>query len=152
MAILFGRNQPAAVVSYLICGLILAFFFDVLKIKRIFFGSCALLLFLDDFLFCTVSAAVIIINAYAMNDGNMKWYELPFLCIGFWIWRKTLSRFFINTFVFINRFLKNLIFCILRPLKCFIRALCSSLRNIIAKLYYSAVTASAKRRFCGMKI
>lgn len=117
MDILFGKNQIPVLISFFICGILSGILFDLLKIKRRIFGVNKFILFIDDFAFMIFCAILVIFNAYAFNNGNMKWYEIPDMTAGFIIYRKTVSVIFIKVCFYIIDKTKKLLLILLLPIK-----------------------------------
>lgn len=147
MAILFGRNQLPVVLSFFVCGSILGIAFDILKIKRMLFGSNFLFTFFDDSFFCVVSGMMIVVNAYALNDGNMKWYEIPLTVAGFSLWHCTLSPPFMRC---VNAVLHALGLATM-PIRRAIKRLLHAVSMAKTAIYFSAVTCVHRRRLCGFR-
>ena len=151
MAILFGRDQLPVFLSFLVCGALEGILYDVLKIKRRIFGAPYVVLFVDDLLFTLSCAILVIFNAFAFNDGNLKWYELPFLTAGFVIYRLTLSRLFILVCFTVIDFFKRLIYAILAPVKKLFLTMAHILLSFMERVYFAVFIALYRRkmfRFC----
>ncbi len=97
MEILFGRSPYPVLVSFAVCGMLAGLLYDLLKIKRKLLGAPALVVFADDVFFCFCTAVAVVFDAYAFNDGNLKWYEAPAMLAGWLLYRRTLSRLLIKT-------------------------------------------------------
>ena len=151
MDILFGRNQLPVFISFVICGMIAGAFCDILKIKRRIFSDRFIFLFFDDllfFLFCTV---LIICNAYAFNDGNMKWYEIPFMIMGFVLYRKTFSVLFIGVCFTVIDFTKRVITLALSPIVKAVEALKKHLWNMGERLMLHVFLLMKQHSFSGYR-
>lgn len=151
MAILFGRDQFPVFLSFLLCGVIAGILFDLLKIKRRIFGAPYVVLFFDDLFFMLICTVLVIFNAFAFNDGNFKWYELPFMTAGFAAYRLTLSRLFIFVCFTVIDFVKKLVYMLLAPIRklcylCF-KALLKQSENV----YLALFAFMQRRRFVGCR-
>ena len=146
MDILFGRNQFAVFLSFLVCGVLAGIGFDALKVKRHLFGAPSVVLFIDDLIFMLFCGILLIFDAFAFNNGNFKWYEVPFMLAGFTVYRLTLSRFVLFVFFSVIDLVKKLLKRLLRP---FLRLLCKGVAVILAllrRLRCNAAVHRLKRR------
>lgn len=151
MAILFGRDQLPVFLSFLVCGMLSGALFDLLKIKRRIFGAPAAILFVDDLLFMLCSAVLVIFNAFAFNDGNMKWYEIPFMTAGFALYRVTLSRLFIGVCFAVIDFVKRLLRKIFSPIRKLLLRLGVWMLRTAEVLYLAAVLQHNRRRLAACR-
>lgn len=89
---------PAYLLASVVLGVALGVFYDGFRILRIVRGSVSrgkmetVLLFWEDLFFSVVSAVSTAILSYAMNRGRIRWFSLLAMAIGFWIYRKTVSK------------------------------------------------------------
>lgn len=152
MAIFLGRNQLPVFISFVICGVICGVFYDLLKIKRRIMFKRYIFLFIDDLIFCGFATVLFLFNAYAFNDGNLKWYELPFMVTGFLIYRKTLSVLFIGICFFIIDKIKQLLKFIFSPVGHLAHLLVSEIRKLTIYLYLSVYMLKQRKRIkCRMQ-
>lgn len=141
MAILFGRNQLPVFISFLICGIISGIVYDLFRIKRRIVPANSIVIFFDDIIFMLFNAVLVVFNAYAFNNGNLKWYEFPLLLMGFTAYRLTLSVLFIKI-VFkvidvIKHLVQKLVFKPVRILLCkFKRGLLRLFEAVYLKLFF----------------
>ena len=152
MDILFGRNQLPVFISFVICGIIAGAFCDILKIKRRIFSDRFIFLFFDDLLFFAFCTVLILCNAYAFNDGNMKWYEIPFMIMGFVLYRKTVSVIFIGICFTVIDFTKKIICWAFSPIVKFGEALKEQLINMIEKLFLYVFLLQKQHSFSGYRL
>ena len=115
MEILFGRNQLPVVISFFVCGIIVGVFCDLLRIKRYILFNTAVIIFLDDIIFFILCTIIIVFNAYCFNDGNMKWFEIPVMIVGFTLYRKTLSPLFIKGCFKVINMAKRVFYVVVLP-------------------------------------
>ena len=148
MDILFGKNQFTVIISFFVCGIICGIIFDIFKIKRRIFGSPYIVLLIDDLIFMLSVAVIVIFNAYAFNNGNMKWYESPAMLFGFWIYRKTMSVIFIKVSFFIIDKIKLLITKLLIPVK----KIYFIFRIIFINLLLNIYTFKCKKQFLSYRL
>ena len=153
MDILFGRAQLPVIISFFVCCVMCGILYDVLKIKSRIFGSRAVILFFDDLLFMLVATVTIIFNAYAFNNGNFKWYEVPVMTLGFFLYMISLSRLFtavcfavIDT---VKRFIKK--YCI-TPIEKLLRIIVKTVRERTEKIILAWVLHSNSRKIIGCRL
>ena len=135
MDVLFGRSQLPVFLSFVICGVISGVFYDILKIKRRIFAERFIFLFIDDLLFCTFCTMLILFNAYSFNDGNIKWYEIPFMAMGFILYRKTLSYVFVGFCYFVIDTTEHFLCFLFTPVYAFLIGLYHSFVKCIEWVY-----------------
>ena len=152
MDILFGRAQLPVIISFFVCGVMCGILYDVLKIKRRIFGSRAVILFFDDLLFMLVATVTIIFNAYAFNNGNFKWYEVPVMTLGFFLYMISLSRLFtavcfavIDT---VKRFIEKYF---ITPIEKLLRIIVKTVRERTEKIRLAWVLHSNSRKIIGCR-
>lgn len=116
MNIFFPPHQEIIFLLMSLCGIFLSAIYDIFKVKRKMFGSCTLILFIDDFIFSFVSAVTFVFFIFILNNGILRWYELFFCIIGFIVYRCTISKLVMPLFEFIIVLIKKLIIFIFTPL------------------------------------
>jgi len=146
MDVLLGRDQLPVFVSFVVCGIISGAFYDILKIKRRIFAQRFIFLFVDDLIFCTFCTILVIFNAYSFNDGNLKWYEIPFMMMGFVLYRKTASPLFIGICYYIIDVTKKIVRFVLSPVKAFVLHLQKITKKCTQKVYLDGVCYRKKKR------
>ena len=152
MDILFGRSQLPVIVAFLVCGVIAGAVYDVFKIKRRIFGANYIVLFIDDFIFMFLCTILVIFCAFATNNGNMKWYELPLMVSGFYVYRKTLSVLFIKVAFFLIDKTKLLLKFLLRPVKRLLEYFGHFICKGLERLYLTFVYIKMKRKFMSFRM
>ncbi len=116
MEILFGRAVLPVLVAYFVCGVLWGMLYDLMRIKRELLPSPAIIVFFEDILFMFVGGAFVLLCAYAYNNGNYRWYELPVMLMGVCLYRVTLSRLLMGVSLKCVRLLKRQIKRLLSPL------------------------------------
>lgn len=152
MAILFGRDPFPVVIAFLCCGVIAGAVYDLFRIKRRLFGHFPLVVFADDVLFMLFCGTLVLLCAYAFNDGNFKWYELPCMFFGFSVYRLTLSRIVIGLCFATINFLKKLLKRILFPLARLVQRGGKRLLCLSESVYLNLFTHSVKKKLCALRI
>ena len=108
MQIYYPENQRTVFLYFLAVGVFLGVVFDVLRIKREFFGTSRLVLFFDDLAYMLFGTCVLILGVFRVNNGNLRWFELFSPCIGFLVYRSTVSKLVIRFFFFLSRIIKRI--------------------------------------------
>ncbi len=148
MAILFGRNQLPVFISFLICGVISGVVYDLLRIKRRIVPANNIVLFFDDMAFMLFNAVLVIFNAYAFNNGNLKWYEFPLMLMGFSVYRLTLSVLFIKIVFKVIDVTKHLILrFVISPVARLFNRFKTELLNLCKSVYLKFVFYRNKSAF-----
>lgn len=150
MEILFGRDQLPVVISFFICGVFSGIIYDLLKIKRYIIRTPAVILFVDDLLFMLCNAMIVVFNAYAFNNGNIKWYEFPVMITAFFVYKSTLSVLFLKAAFALIALVKKTIFLMLAPVKKALNKAFRLLRCFLERLYLMIVVYIYKRRMLNM--
>ena len=108
MQIYYPENQRTVFLYFLAVGVFLGIVFDVLRIKREFFGTSRLVLFFDDLAYMLFCTCVLILGVFRVNNGNLRWFEFLSPCIGFLVYRSTVSKLVIKFFFFLSRLIKRI--------------------------------------------
>ena len=124
MQIYYPENQKIVFLYFFAVGVFLGIVFDVLRIKREFFGTSRLVLFFDDFAYMLFCTCVLILGVFRVNNGNLRWFEFFSPCIGFLAYRATLSKLVIKFFFFLSRLIKRIF-----------RAVCNFLLRILKTIF-----------------
>jgi spore cortex biosynthesis protein YabQ len=99
---------PAYLLASVVLGILLGAAYDFFRVLRICRGSSTrkrgevLLLFSEDIVFSVIAAVSSAILSYAMNRGRIRWFSLLAMALGFWLYRKTVSRAVIMTAVWLR--------------------------------------------------
>ncbi len=147
MKIYYPDGQMLAVLYFFVVGAFLGVIYDVFKLKREAFGKGSVVLFFDDLLFMAITTLVLVVCVFKVNSGRLRWYELAFTGVGFFVYRKTLSKLVMLLFVFVIKKIKWFVSLLLKPVKrsfgmlyayaCFkIKKLCELLFNVRTKRIY----------------
>lgn len=145
MEILFGRDPLPVVISFFICGAISGIIYDLLEIKRYIIHTNKIILFFDDLLFMLCNAVIIIFNAYAFNNGNIKWYEIPAMIIGFSVYKSTFSKVFLKIAFSVIAIIKKVLIQIIIPIKKALLFLFTFINARVEELYLMCVVFKYKR-------
>ena len=107
MEYFYPEHQWLVVLYFFLVGSVLCLLYDLFRIKREFFGSSRVVLFIDDFLYTLLCTICVILGILKINSGNVRWYELFFALSGFVLYRVTFSRLITGFFFFLSRLVKR---------------------------------------------
>lgn len=79
----------------LIAGAFLCAVYDLFRVFRLIRPMGQIRLFVADFLFCVISAVVMLVLFFNLTYGRVRLYVVLFALPGFLVWRLTVSRLFI---------------------------------------------------------
>ena len=109
MNIFFPPSQERVILVMLVFGALSGVLYDIFRIKRRFFGSNKIVLFLDDLIFSFICVIMFLFSVFAANDGRFRWFE-PFLAaIGYALYMLSLSHIVLIVFYKVIDWLKLLI-------------------------------------------
>lgn len=152
MAILFGRDPFPVVIAFLCCGVLVGVTYDLFRIKRRLFGQHPLVVFADDVFVMLFCGMLVLLCAYAFNDGNFKWYELPCMFFGFSAYRVTLSRVVIGVCFACIGYLKILLKRMLCPIGRGVQRAGKRSAYLSERLYLKYFTRSVKKKLGTIRI
>ena len=116
---------------YLISGMIIGILFDIFRILRKSFQTPDIITYIEDILFWILTGIFLIIVLFKFSDGQLRIYQIIGLLIGAIIYMLSISKFFIKINVTIIRFIKNIVYKIIKILLYPIKIIC----NIIKKMF-----------------
>ena len=90
----FIRSQAASFLAFFACGIGAAVFFDFLRILRKLRKHHILAVTLEDSIFWTTIGITLFRLLYLFQSGNLRFFLIPAFGLGFFLWNRTLSRFF----------------------------------------------------------
>ncbi len=132
-----------------VCGVLLCGIYDIFCVSRLIKKQKALILFINDFLFCIIAALVMLILFFNLSFGEPRMYAFLFAFLGFTLWRYTVSRFYIWLIRRAVEFMSNL----LNSIKMRIIALVKrALRLIYSGFYCRQTIENSKKGFGLLKI
>jgi len=76
----------------LACGLVLAFLYDLFRIKRRFVRTSVVFIHIEDILFWVIAAIVVFLASYVISSGETRFYFFTGLCAGAFLYFALLSR------------------------------------------------------------
>ena len=145
MKYFYPEGQFAVAMYFALVGCGLCMLYDIFRIKREFFGSSGIVLFVDDLLYTVICAFCTVLGILRINSGNVRWYETFFALSGFVLYRITLSRLFTGFFFFLSRLVKRLfsvvisfifkVICpVMKPVRCLVVFVKTHINECILKI------------------
>ncbi len=87
-----------------IWGMMIDAFYNVLRILRQYIKHGSILIGIEDFIFCIITAVVLYMQIFNSNDGIIRWYILFAAAAGIWLHYKTAGRILVKlSGMFANR-------------------------------------------------
>jgi len=74
------------------CGLVLAFLYDLFRIKRRFVRTSVVFIHIEDILFWIIAAIIVFLASYVISSGETRFYFFTGLCAGAFAYFALLSR------------------------------------------------------------
>lgn len=78
----------------MVIGAVLCGIYDVFRVLRLRRTQNAVLLFINDFIFCMVATVFMLLMFFNLSFGKARAYAFLFVFIGFLAWRFTISRLY----------------------------------------------------------
>ncbi len=132
-----------------VCGVLLCGIYDIFCVSRLIKKQKALILFINDFLFCIIAALVMLILFFNLSFGEPRMYAFLFALLGFTLWRYTVSRFYIWLIRRVVEFMSNLLNLIKMRIIGLVKR---ALRLIYSGIYCRRTIENSKKGFGLLKI
>lgn len=133
-------NQAYIFLCSVIGGMLIAFIYDMFRIKRKTFKTRSIGVFIEDLVFWIIVALVMFAVVYYSNEGELRGFIFIGTVIGVILYMLLLSRFVMNFFLailcIIKKILKKIWFIISYPFRIIIKILgipCSFMVNVSKK-------------------
>lgn len=131
--------ELAVVAGAMACGAIVAFLYDLFRVKRRFVKTSAIFIHIEDVLFWLIAAIIVFLASYIISGGETRFYFFTGIFLGGLIYFVFLSRFIvwtltelINTVLWPFKKLFGLVTPLFRSLFMKIGKLAGRLRNFLA--------------------
>lgn len=128
------------------CGVLLCGIYDIFCVSRLIKKQNALILFINDFLFCIIAALVMLVLFFNLSFGEPRLYAFLFALLGFLLWRYTVSRFYIWLIRRMVEFTSNL----LNSIKTRIITFLKRVMRFIYNDFYCHQTAKRSKKGFGL--
>lgn len=96
-------NQAYVFLSCVLGGMIIAFLYDIFRVRRKAIRSGNLIVYFEDFIYWIIVALVLFAVVYRSNEGEIRGYLILGVVIGIVLYVLLLSRIVINVFLFLIR-------------------------------------------------
>ena len=109
-------SQAYSFFIYFISGMIIGIIFDIFRILRKSFKTNDFVTYIEDILFWIITGIFLIFILFKFSFGQIRFYTIFALIIGFVLYLFTISKLFIKVSVIIILFIKKIVGKILRIL------------------------------------
>ena len=120
-------NQAYVFLCCVLGGMIIAFMYDVFRIRRKAIRSSNIIVYFEDFIYWILVALVLFAVVYISNDGELRGYVIIGAIIGIILYTLLLSKIVMTVFLFalrlIYKFLITAFSIILFPFKIVLKVL-----------------------------
>ncbi|MHB8063133.1 MAG: spore cortex biosynthesis protein YabQ [Ruminiclostridium sp.] len=106
---IFIVNQVYIFLYAILGGIIVAFLYDVLRIKRRAIRTSVIIVSLEDILYWVVAAVFLFVTVYKSNSGEMRGYIFIGNVIGVILYESLFSKIIINSSVMVINLIKRII-------------------------------------------
>lgn len=131
-------NQAYVFLCCVLGGMIIAFIYDVFRIRRKAIKTNNLIVYFEDFVYWILVALVLFAVVYISNDGELRGYLIIGDFIGIILYSLLLSRIIMTVFLFIinlvYKILRTVCIILLFPLKVFLKIL-----KVPAQIFYNGL-------------
>ena len=124
-------NQAFLFLVFLLNGVFIGLIFDFFRILRKSFKTTNIITYIQDILFWILTGIIIIFCMYKFSDGEIRFFMLLGIILGFSLYLLMFSSFIIQICVFIIKYIKKII-------KYTIKLIISPL-SMIYKLFYKLI-------------
>ena len=115
------NSQALLFLVFILNGIIIGLIFDFFRILRKSFKTTNIITYIHDILFWILAGISIIFCMYKFSDGEMRFFMFLGIIFGFLLYMLMFSQYIIKLFVFIIKYVKNIIYlamkAIIFPLK-----------------------------------
>ena len=84
--------ELTVVAGAMACGVILAFLYDLFRIKRRFVRTSAIFIHIEDLLFWLVAAIIVFLASYIISSGETRFYFFSGIFFGGFLYYALLSK------------------------------------------------------------
>lgn len=131
-------NQAYVFLCCVLGGMIIAFIYDIFRIRRKAIKSNNIIVYFEDFIFWILVALVLFSVVYISNDGELRGYVIIGAFIGSILYSLLLSKIIMAVFLFtmkvVYKFLVTVFSILLFPLKIIFKVL-----KVPAKIIYNSL-------------
>ena len=96
-------NQAYVFLSCVVGGIIIAFVYDIFRVRRKAIKSGNLIVYFEDFIYWIIVALVLFAVVYRSNEGEIRGYLILGVIIGIILYAFLLSRIVMKVFLFLIR-------------------------------------------------
>ncbi|WP_273479667.1 spore cortex biosynthesis protein YabQ [Acetivibrio straminisolvens] len=135
-------NQAYVFLNCVLGGMIVAFIYDIFRVRRKAIKSSNLIVYFEDFIYWIIVALILFAIIYRSNEGELRGYLILGIANGIVLYALLLSRIVMAVFLFAIRTIYKvaITFCgiLLIPIRIILKIL-----GVPAKKAYKAITRGA---------
>ncbi len=143
-------EQVLVFLSTAICGMVIAFVYDIFRIFRKAVRTGSLVTFVQDILYWLIASVIMFITIYHSNDGELRGFLFFGAFLGVILYALMFSRVIMNSSLFIIRIttiiLKFIAFIISYPFRIIVKLIAAPVCRMIKKAANSARDARATKK------
>lgn len=137
-------NQAYLFIIFILNGILIGIIFDIFRILRRSFKTSNLVTYIEDMIFWTTSALLVMYSLFVFNNGELRGYIFIGLFLGIALYMLFFSRTIIKISVKIILFIKKIFGIVLYPLKVIFKIISEIFKNIIG--FSSNLSNKIKKR------
>ena len=103
------KNQIGILFYALVAGIVVAFIYDLFRIKRKVVKSNVIIIALEDLIYWIIASIVLFLSIYASNDGESRGFAVIGFFLGALLYFLLLSRIVIFILIKILKAIKNVL-------------------------------------------
>lgn len=103
------NTQLGMFLVYACTGIIICVLFDIFRALRKTIKTSDILTYIEDIIFWTITAAILIYITFILNSGHLRAYTYVGLILGIIIYYLAISKFFMKVSVAILKIIKDVI-------------------------------------------
>ena len=124
---------------YLISGMLIGILFDIFRILRKTFKTQDFITYIEDVAFWIITGAFLMFILLKFSNGEIRFYSIIGLSLGFIVYILTISRLFVKINVVIIKFIKNIVYNIIRIIAYPIKLILKMLRKIFTPFTFFVI-------------
>jgi len=137
-------NQAYVFLNCVLGGMIVAFIYDIFRVRRKTIKSSNLIVYFEDFIYWIIVALVLFAIIYRSNEGELRGYVMLGVAIGIILYALILSRIVMAVFLFVIRTIYKIAVTVcgilLIPMRIILKIL-----SVPAKKAYKSISRGAKK-------
>ncbi|TYQ14601.1 UNVERIFIED_CONTAM: spore cortex biosynthesis protein YabQ [Acetivibrio alkalicellulosi] len=128
-------NQAYIFLSCVFGGMIIAFIYDIFRVRRKTIKSGNLMVYFEDFIYWIIVALVLFAVVYYSNEGEIRGYLIIGIALGIILYTLVFSKIVMKIFLFVVRIIYKVIITISSLILVPIKIICKILMLPLRKIY-----------------